>query len=350
VASTSPRPLYRQRTIIFAGTAVVAGAAALALGMWLGGNLIQISINGLAIGGSNSFTGWGLPTSKLVLDLSSVGVVGMLVACLLLPARDRDLSSPARRCLRSASWLALSWAISNAALLMFSWSDTVARPVTALPVKSLFTDTATTFPDAVDYISCTALALVLSVALSITRTRRGALILLPLAVYNIVPMTLQGHAGHGTILKYSLVVHVIAMSLWAGGLAALLVHARRDQALLAVALPRFSNLALGCYAAVAVSGIVAAWELLLSLSALWGSRYGVLVMFKATALITLGIFGWWHRRHTVHRIRDSEGRRVQRAFIQLAGAEVVVMIAAVAIAVALSRSASPDTIILHSGR
>jgi hypothetical protein len=348
MASTSPRPLYRQRATAYAAAVAVAGAIALVFGVWLGGNLVQQQINGLLIGGTSSFTGWGLPTSKLVMDLASVGVIGMLLACVLLPAGDGELSGPARRCLRTASWLALIWAVSNALLLLFSWSDLDSKPVTALQFGKLFTDPLDAFPDVRDYVSSIALALVISAAIAITQSRRGALVVLPLALYNLVPMALQGHAAHGTILKYSLVSHVIAMSLWVGGLTALLTHARRDPEELAVALPRFSRLALWCYVAVAASGIVASWELLQSLSAIWGSRYGVLLMFKASALIALGILGWWHRRHTVHRI--TTGNRPRRAFIRLAAAEVVVMVVAVGIAVALSRSASPDTINLHSGR
>jgi putative copper resistance protein D len=174
------------------------------------------------------------------------------------------------------------------------------------------------------------------------------MIMLPLALYNLVPMALQGHASHGEVLKYSLIVHVIAMSLWVGGLAGLLTHVRKEPGLLAVAVPRFSTLALVCYMSVAASGIVAAWNLIGSVSAVWGSRYGVVVMLKVAALITLGIFGWWHRRHTVRRIRAGEGDSSRKAFIRLAAAEVVVMVIAVALAVALSRSASPDTIELHS--
>ena len=340
----------RKRVMAYVAAVAAAGVAALVFGMWLGGNLRQTQIDGLAVGGTGNFTSWGLVASKLVLDVSSVGVIGMLTACLLLPVQDRELSAPARRCLRTASWLALVAGISNAALLLFSWADVVAQPVTTLPIRKLFTDTAATFPDAADYISTTALALVISLAVSVTQTRRGALIVLPLAFYNLVLMALQGHASHGTVLKYSLVVHVIAVSLWVGGLAALLAYARREPTLLAVAVPRFSTLALGCYAAVAVTGIIAAWELLGSVSLVWGSRYGVLAALKAVALITLGVFGWWHRRHTVRRIRAADGRRSRRAFIQLSAAEVVVMIIAVALAVALSRSASPDTTKLHSGR
>jgi putative copper resistance protein D len=335
---------------VFVAAAGVAGLAALALGMWLGGNLTQSQINGLAIGGTGDFTGWGLAASKLVMDLSSIGVVGLLLTRLLLPEGDPQTSATARRCLRTAAQIALAWGVSSAALLLFNWSNVVAVPVTELPIGKLFADTARTFPDAAEFVATTALALVIAAGLFLTQTRLGALIMLPLSIYNLVPMALQGHAAHGGVLRYSLLVHVVAMSLWVGGLAALLTHVRKEPTLLAVAVPRFSALALGCYAAVAASGIVAAWNLLGSVSAAWGSRYGILVMLKAAALITLGILGWWHRRHSVRRIRTGEGIRSRQAFIRLAAAEVVVMVAAVALAVALSRSAAPDTILLHSNR
>jgi putative copper export protein len=354
-----PPPGRKRAMVLFIAAIALTGVVALVVGMWLGGNLTQSQINGMIIGGTGGLTGWGLPVSKLAMDLSSVGVIGMLVACLLLPSRGpsaepgAEAGTVVRRLLRTASWLALAWAISNAALLIFSWSDVVDQPVSGLPITKLFTDTTAAFPAAADYVSSTALALVIAAGIAVTRTRRGALVLLPLAGYNLVPMALQGHAAHGTLLKYSLITHVIAISLWVGGLAALVTHVRHQPTLLAVAAPRFSTLALACYTAVAASGIVAAWELLGSIPAIWGSRYGVLVMFKAAALIALGVFGWWHRRHTIHRIRtnqDTHAPRARRAFIQLAAAEIAIMVAAVAIAVALSRSASPDTILLHSNR
>jgi putative copper export protein len=339
----------RRRVMAFVAATALTGVAALVLAMWLGGNLTQSNILGLAIGGTGSVTGWGLPASKLVMDLSSVGVVGMLLACLLLPGREANDTT--RRCLRTASRLALVWAVSNAALLVFSWSDVVARPITDLPYTKLFTDTAGTFPDAAGFIASTALAVVIAGGLAVTETRRGVWILLPLTIYNLVPMALQGHASHGTLLKYSIGVHVIAMALWVGGLAALLTHVRSEPAQLAVTVPRFSRIALACYTAVAASGITAAWQLLGSVPAVWGSQYGVVVMLKAAALVALGIFGWWHRRHTVHHLRvDGSGDRARRAFVRLAAAEVAIMVAAVAIAVALSRSASPDTILLHTNR
>lgn len=357
-----PSARRRRRVVVFAaGTAVIA-VAALVFGMWLGGNLTQTNINGLAIGGTSSLTAWGLPASKLVMDLASIGVIGLLLACLLLPADHSGQHSGehsgqqamTRRCLRTAAYLALAWAVANAALLVFSWSDVAARPIGDLPLGKLFTDTGHTFPTAGTYLTSTGLALVIAAGVAVTETRRGVFVLLPLALYNLVPMALQGHASHGTVLKYALIVHVIAMSLWVGGLAALITHIRRDTPLLAAAVPRFSTLALACYATIAASGLLAAWELLGSIPAIWGSRYGVLVTLKAAALIALGIFGWWHRKHTVHHIhthtKNGHDNRARNAFVRLAAAEIAIMVGAVAIAVALSRSASPDTILLHSNR
>ncbi|HKN98568.1 MAG TPA: CopD family protein [Pseudonocardiaceae bacterium] len=349
--SVDLRSLPRHRVRLFVLATAVAGIAALAIAMWLGGNLTQSTINGLVIGGTGDLTAWGLSVSKMVMDMSSVGVIGLLLTCLLLPEPDGEPSATARRCRRTASQLAVVWAVSTAALLVFTWSDVVDQQVTKLPFGKLFTATGSVFPDVADYISVTAVAVVIAAGIAVTDRWPGALVLLLLAGYNLVPMALQGHASHGTVLKYSLVVHVIAVSLWVGGLGALLLHVRGEPALLAVAVPRFSGVALGCYVAVAASGIVAVWVLLGSVPAVWGSRYGVLVMLKAGALIALGVLGWWHRRHTVSRIRASQDdARARRAFVQLAAAEIVIMVVAVALAVALSRTASPDTIILHGNQ
>lgn len=344
------RSLRRKPVTLFVAGTAVAGVATLIIAMWLGGNLTQASVDGLLIGGSGNATTWGLQASKLVMELSSVGVIGMLVTRLLLPEQDGKPGPTAVRCLRTGSRLAVAWAVSNFAVLLFSWADVSAESVLKLPVWKLVTAPASTFPDVADFISSTLVAVMIAVGIAVTDTRWGAMLVLPLALYDLVPMALQGHASHGTVLKYSLVVHVLAVSVWVGGLAALLMHVRNEPTLLAIALPRFSTVALTCYVIIAASGIAASWYLLGSLSVLWGSRYGVLVMLKASALITLGVFGWWHRRHTVGRIRTSQDGRARRAFIQLAAAEILVMVVAVAIAVALSRTASPDTILLHGNQ
>lgn len=341
---------HRRRIGLFVGATAVAGLAALGVALWLGGDLTQSTVNGLVIGGTGNLTGFGLPAAKLVMELASIGVIGMLVTCLLLPTPDGAPSPIQLRCRRTASRLAVVWAVATLALLIFTWSDVIDQPVTALPFTKLFTATVTAFPEVAPYVSGTLVAVVIAVGVAVVESRPAILILLLFACYNLVPMALQGHASHGTVLEYSLVVHVIAASLWVGGLSGLLLHVRQQPALLAVAIPRFSNLALGCYVAIAATGITAAWVLLGSVPAVWGSRYGVLVLLKGSALVALGILGWWHRGHTVGRIRTGDDSRVRHAFVQLASAEIVIMVIAVALAVALSRTASPDTIVLHGNQ
>lgn len=341
----SPR---RLRAALFVLATAVSGIGALAFAMWLGGNLTQSNIEGVAIGGIGNFTGWGLPASNLVMEMATVGVIGMLLTCLLMPDHEGKPSPTARRCLKTASWLALAWVVSGLALMIFTWSDITTQPVISLPVAKLFTDTAATFPGVAGFLSTSAVALMIAVGSVVIETRRGVMVLLALAVYNLVPIVLKGHASHGKILEVSLILHVIAASVWVGGLIALLMHVRAEPALLAVAVPRFSVIALGCYIAVGASGVIAAMQLLgWQLPWLWETRYGVLVMLKIAALIALGIFGWWHRRHTVAKIRSQNGR-ARLAFAQLAAAEVLVMVAAVAIAIVLSRTADPSTILLHN--
>lgn len=340
------RSLRRRPVLLFVTVAAVIGVVTLVVAMWLGGILTQSSYDGLLVGYRPGLTDFGLSASKALVDLASAGVIGLLLIRLLLPEQDHKPSPTAQRCLRTATTLALAWAVLGAVLTVFTWSDVTGFPVMNLPFSTLFTDPVGLYPKVTDYFTITALALLIAVGTAVTKTRLGAMLLLPVALYDLVPLAVQGHRS-GDIQIPSLIVHVIAVSLWVGGLAALLLHVRGEPELLAVAVPRFSTIALGCYVTITVTGIIAAYLEFDSLSDVWESRYGILVMLKATALITLGALAWWHRRYTVDLIRRQDAR-ARRAFVQLAAAEVLVMVVAVVLAVALSRTVSPDTGIEHA--
>lgn len=312
-------------------------AAVLVLALVVGGGLSNSQLAGLVDAGP--LTAWGLPFSRLVVDMAAVGTIGMLVAAILLPQVNGDLREEARRCLRTAAGLALVWAVATALMLIFTWSDVTAVRITDLPLTQVLSGPDASFPDATQYVSGVVLALVIAAGAALARTVWGAAGLLVTACCNLLTLSTTGHAQHSWIIAYALTVHVVALSLWVGGLAGLLVHARRSADLLAVAVPRFSVLALVCFTAVGVSGVTMAWVNLGAWSELFGSRYGWLVVGKGTALVALGLFGWSHRRRTVPAIR----RRRRRAFFRLAAVEVVVMAATIALAVALSRAAAPNT-------
>jgi putative copper resistance protein D len=257
---------------------------------------------------------------------------------MLLPRTGGRFGDVANRCLRGASWAALAWAATSAGLLALVWSDVRHIPVAQLPLSQVFDGSRLSFPGATSYLFAAVLAMIIAVAARLVRTRTGVVVVLLLCGYNVLPLTTLGHEKVNSIIGPVVTVHVLAMAVWVGGLAGLLAYVRRSPDLLAVAVPRFSRLALACLVVVGASGLTAAWVKLGSLSELSTSHFGMLALYKAEALIALGIIGWWHRRHTMP---DVASGRSPRAFIRLAAAEVVIMAVAIAIGVSLSRTHAP---------
>jgi putative copper resistance protein D len=137
------------------------------------------------------------------------------------------------------------------------------------------------------------------------------------------------------VASVSLAVHVVAASLWVGGLLALILHLRPFPVALKAAVPRFSVAALVCIIAVGVSGVVESAVTLDSWAALFGSNRGHLMLAKAFALVVLAGIGLLHRRRTM--VSASSGRLLP--LLHLAAVELVLMGATVGIAVVLSVTA-----------
>ena len=188
-----------------------------------------------------------------------------------------------------------------------------------------------------------ALALAVAVGAGLVRTTTGAGLVGLIAVAALVPPTLTGHAGSSsehTIAVSSLMVHVIGISLWCGGVVALVLLGTADRRSFPIAVPRFSSLALWCAVAVAASGVVSSAIRLSSPSDLLSSSYGRIVLLKLVLLTVISAFGFWHRRHTLGSL-GVEATRLM--FVRVAAVEVLVMAATIGVAVALSRTPPPVT-------
>jgi copper transport protein len=101
-----------------------------------------------------------------------------------------------------------------------------------------------------------------------------------------------GHAAAGsqpTLALLSDTSHLAAASLWIGGLAVMLVALlpTRRTGELAQALPRFSRMAIGCVAVLAVTGTYQAWREVAPLPALWSTGYGKLLIAKIVGFLLL---------------------------------------------------------------
>ncbi|GAA1362923.1 copper resistance protein CopC [Catellatospora chokoriensis] len=114
----------------------------------------------------------------------------------------------------------------------------------------------------------------------------------------------HGSVGADAWLAVSMdVVHLVAMTVWFGGLAMLAgaLLPARDVTALRTAVPAFSRIALGCVGLLVLTGLYAGWRQVRSVSALGGTTYGHLLLAKAGLVVLLVVFGAvarsWVRRH-----------------------------------------------------
>jgi copper transport protein len=151
-------------------------------------------------------------------------------------------------------------------------------------------------------------------------------------------------AGHARTLGglglVSDIFHVLAAALWTGGLAFLviaLLMAETDRWPLATrAVPRFSNMAVGSVVALLTAGIISAYLQLRTWSALWDNEYGLLVLTKIVLVVPLLGLGAYNNRYAVPRLRAGIASVLERRrFLYTAGAELLIMVAIVAVTAVL---------------
>jgi putative copper export protein/cytochrome c oxidase assembly factor CtaG len=283
-------------------------------------------------------TQWQLPVVRALLDVAAVGTVGFLLtgAVLLSPAADA-LDDRSRRALRAASGWASGWAVLALLTCLLTLSDVLGRPVPELPWREGLLGTARSLPQVRALVLVGLIATTAALLARQVRTSRNGRRLLLVAMAGLLPLVWTGHAaasaGHQQALS-NLTVHVLAATLWVGGLLGLVLFG-------AGAGPgpvrRFSTLALACFTAVALSGLLSAWSRLGPSLEAWSSSYGRVVLAKSLLLGILAGLGRQHRRHALPAL--AAGR--PRTFVRLAVVELLVMSAAVGLAAGLARTPAP---------
>ncbi|MGB9377562.1 MAG: CopD family protein, partial [Mycobacteriales bacterium] len=339
----------RAALLRWGGGVALISVAVLVVVLLVGGGAPQAAVPGLPDPGP--ITGWGLPLSRLLADLAGLATIGLLLAAaVLLPSpADRLAGIPARG-VRLAGVSAAVWAGAVFVELVFNVSDFLGiSPQHALR-PTVFLSFVTQVTQGRALLIQVVLALAVAAMTKAVVNSFGASVVTVLALSALVPPLLTGHAasaGSHELAIASLVVHVVCVALWVGGLLALAWAALAGTEGLRHAVPRFSTLAAWCFTIIGVSGVVNAAVRLGAFAPLITSSYGALVLAKATALVVLGGFGYWHRARTVRQLaageESSSGRRAAAlAFLSVAAAELVVMAATVALAVGLSRSPTPS--------
>ena len=159
---------------------------------------------------------------------------------------------------------------------------------------------------------------------------------------SLVAITAPVFQSHGSTSGYhglaigALVVHVIALSFWVGGLFGLTQLSKENKL---IALPRFSEIALWSAIAVVLTGAATAWTRLDSIQA-WQSKYGAVTLLKIFLAITLIGFGALHRRWIIKSDYPSVFRLVT--------AEIGIMISTIFVGSWLSTINPPEREIISS--
>jgi len=162
------------------------------------------------------------------------------------------------------------------------------------------------------------------------------IILLALSIAGLVAPVFESHAassGSHSLVIGSLVIHVIALSLWVGGVIALGTLSAQDRP---TAVPRFSQMALWSAMAVVASGTVNAWARLNFVDA-WNSSYAFVVLGKIVATVILLWIGYLHRK----TLSNKESINWV-GFAKILTVEAAIMVVTVLMGTWLSTNSSPD--------
>ncbi|MBB2894002.1 cytochrome c oxidase assembly protein [Flexivirga oryzae] len=286
---------------------------------------------------------WGLPLANLLFELSIALTIGLLLLGGMLMPEGTKTARRIRAC-RYAAWSGLAWAVFGAAGAVLNYADDSGVHLGA----SGFWSGAWHWTWQLETLRNPAITSLVGLAVAVVcfvGVGRAVQVWLFFgALLALWPLALVGHSAgsndHDAAVN-SLAFHLAGVAVWVGGLLAVLIMWSRLGKGAPDVVARFSTIATWCYAMVGLSGILNAWIRLGGLDGL-SSRYGVVVLTKAAALVGLGVLGWFQRRKVVDRLRAERTSQPGRAaFARLATIEALVMTVAIGLGAALSRSQPP---------
>ncbi|MGE5694941.1 MAG: cytochrome c oxidase assembly protein [Candidatus Sericytochromatia bacterium] len=331
-----------QRTVVWpllVGVAALAGTTAAAIGALS----LAAALTATGLPDPGPVTTYGLPFVRAAGEVAAALAVGsFLFAAFFVPPQDNGVLDVAGyRALRTATVASGMWAVCAVLLVPLTVSDVSGRPV----LENLNPMTIWTAADLVNTASAWRWTALLAAVVAITSMPVLRWSLTPFlfagSLLTLMPLGLTGHSSAGgshDVGTNSLIIHLVAGALWAGGLLAVLVHALRGAEHADLAARRFSKVALWCFIAMGISGVVNAL-VRISPGDLVDTTYGRLVVAKLAALCALGVCGWQQRRKGLGALRDDPGAR--GPLVRLAIVEALIFGATFGIAVGLGRTPPP---------
>ena len=274
--------------------------------------------------------------NKSIFLFAAFCLIGVLLAIsFLLIEREGKLQESALKLLTVGRVFAAVWFVTSAFHIFLTLANILGTNLGAA-------FDATTFSSFVQqielgrYLAFQTVAVgVVLISINFIRETLASVVLLLLSLLALIAPVFQSHSaasGSHSLAIGSLVVHVIALSLWVGGICAIVLLNDSDRR---IALPRFSQLALWAAIAVVISGIANAWARLNFASA-WNSAYARIIIAKAILTVVLLVIGYRSRKAL--QKSDSSGWNFLSRIILV---EAFIMAAVVALGSWLSGTRPP---------
>ncbi|MFM6967769.1 MAG: cytochrome c oxidase assembly protein [Microbacteriaceae bacterium] len=319
--------MSKQRVTTIVGL-VVVGLLGLGFAMELGGAAHESSLVDPGV-----VVRWGTPISKFLLSAALALVIGGLAVRLFAVAPG----SAADRVNTLTLGASVALPFTMVAYGFFTFLTVYGEPAR---FDAGFDASLQYFLAETDLghllISATVMSAVVTLVLVLTRTWFGAAAAFFVAIATAWPFAEMSHSGgtanHGIAVS-ALVLHIVFVSMWTGGLVAVIVAmaAGADRGTI---LRRYSSIALLSISIVAITGVASAavrigsWDKLVS-------AYGIIVLLKVVVTVVLALLGIRWRRSLIPAIHTSKG------VVSFALLETALLVFVVGLATGLGRTATP---------
>jgi cytochrome c oxidase assembly factor CtaG/putative copper export protein len=275
--------------------------------------------------------------SKFFAVLSSFITIGALLAlAFLVLDKDGKLSTSGSKIRSIISISAFAWFFSSVLNILFTLANILGESVTAVLDPAVLQSFVLQISLGQYLFFQTLIALFVAITSRALTTSGYTAILLLISLIAISAPVFQSHAassGSHALAIGSLLIHVIALSFWVGGVIAIALLNQEDRK---ISLPRFSQIALWAAIAVVISGVINA-SARLNFAAAWSSSYAYVVILKVLITFVLLYFGYKHRNYLATKPSVN-----WRAMTRLISVEAAIMIFVTALGSWLSSNQPPS--------
>ena len=274
--------------------------------------------------------------SKFFAVLSSFITIGSLLAlAFLVLDKDGKLSTSGAKIRSIISISAFAWFFSSVLNILFTLANILGESVTAVLDPAVLQSFVLQISLGQYLFFQTLIALFVAITSRVLTSSGYTAILLLISLIAISAPVFQSHAassGSHALAIGSLLIHVIALSFWVGGVIAITLLNQDDRK---ISLPRFSQIALWAAIAVVISGVINA-SARLNFAAAWSSSYAYVVILKVLITFVLLYFGYKHRNYLAAKPSVN-----WRAMTRLISVEAAIMIFVTALGSWLSSNQPP---------